>query len=235
MAGGSIFDGVCSQVWLVELLMDMRVADGKWRTEMQGRHIKGAAIQILLLALRLINLHLETFYLELIKEVCSCKEKAIWIMLQLQACIFALTSKGTDLSDREVKYPFSQRKQIPSVLPDGTWMLHCSSHITRPGTATQWLHTEDYILSDNTLSNPLFQSIPPIISQLVTHRGDVVFCFMNVYAPSGALRLNLTINTCRQGFILGRNKKNKNFSQGIAGCVFNGVTYGSAECFSYLV
>lgn len=57
--------------------MDMRVADGKWRMEMQGRHIKDAAIQILLVVLSLINLHVETFYLEVIKGVCSCKELVI--------------------------------------------------------------------------------------------------------------------------------------------------------------
>lgn len=49
--------------------------------------------------------------------------------------------------------------------------------------------------SDSTLPSPLSPSIHPTVSQLVAHRGDVVRCLMKLYAPSGALRMYLTIKT----------------------------------------
>lgn len=164
----------------------------------------------------------------------------------LLVCLHSLSSKRTHLldTDREVKYSFCKRKQVLDVWSDSTWMLHCNGYPHNPTrlvsllfcTAAQWLHTEDYIPSDSALPSSLFPSIPPVISQLVAHRGDVVHCFIKLYAPSGALRLYLTIKT-QIGIRRGRNKKNKErkISQWISDYVFNGVTYGSAEVFSYLV
>lgn len=75
-------------------------------------------------------------------------------------------------------------------------MPHCNSCPNNLaglfGTAAQWLLTEDYILSDSSLPSFPSPSLPPIISQLVARRGDVVHLFVKLYAPSGPLRLYST-------------------------------------------